>query len=57
MLAQTCPAQHHTALFARYSMSALLAGALGGLGAAALGLLTVAEPGTQPSSCTPSSAS
>jgi predicted MFS family arabinose efflux permease len=45
MLAQTCPAQHHTALFARYSMSALLAGALGGLGAAALGLLTVAEPG------------
>src|SRR6476661_10945718 len=45
ILAQTCPAQHHTALFARYSMSALLAGALGGLGAAALGLLTVAEPG------------
>jgi MFS family permease len=45
ILAQTCPAQHHTTLFARYSMSALLSGALGGLGAAALGLLTTVEPG------------
>ena len=45
ILAQTCPAEHHTAVFARYSMSALLAGALGGLGAAALGLLTAVEPG------------
>ena len=45
ILAQTCPAQHHTAVFARYSMSALLAGALGSLGAAALGLLTTVEPG------------
>ena len=40
ILAQSCPARHHTAVFARYSMSALLAGALGGLVAAALGLLT-----------------
>lgn len=45
MLAQSCPARHHTAVFARYSMSALLAGALGGLVAAALGLLTTVEPG------------
>jgi MFS family permease len=45
ILAQTCPAEHHTTVFARYSMSALLAGALGGLGAAALGLLTSVEPG------------
>ena len=45
ILAQTCPAQHHTAVFARYSMSALLAGALGGLAAAALGMLTTVEPG------------
>jgi MFS family permease len=45
ILAQTCPADRHTAVFARYGMSALLAGALGGLAAAGLGLLRVAEPG------------
>jgi len=45
ILAQTCPVDRHTAVFARYGMSALLAGALGGLAAAGLGLLPVAEPG------------
>lgn len=45
ILAQACPARHHTAVFARYSMTALLAGAAGGLGAAALGLLSAIEPG------------
>src|SRR5689334_15516337 len=45
ILAQACPTRHHTAAFARYSMSALLAGAFGGLAAAALGLLTTVEPG------------
>jgi MFS family permease len=45
ILAQTCPDERHTALFARYNMTALLAGALGGLAAAGLGLLRVAEPG------------
>src|SRR5689334_2144214 len=45
ILAQACPTRHHTAVFARYSMSALLAGALGDLAAAALGLLTTVEPG------------
>ena len=38
ILAQTCPPERHTAVFARYGMSALLAGALGGLAAAGLGL-------------------
>ena len=45
ILAQTCPPERHTAVFARYGMSALLAGALGGLAAAGLGLQSVAEPG------------
>jgi MFS family permease len=45
ILAQACPARHHTAVFARYSMAALLAGAVGALGAAALGLLSLGEPG------------
>jgi MFS family permease len=45
ILAQTYPADRHTAVFARYGMSALFAGALGGLAAAGLGLLRVAEPG------------
>jgi MFS family permease len=45
ILAQTCPDRYHTAAFARYNMSALLAGALGGLAAAALGMLTTVEPG------------
>ena len=45
ILAQTCPDRHHTAAFTRYNMSALLAGALGGLAAAALGMLTTVEPG------------
>ena len=39
------PDRHHTAAFTRYNMSALLAGALGGLAAAALGMLTTVEPG------------
>ena len=45
IIAQTCPPERHTAVFARYGMSALLAGALGGLAAAGLGLQSVAEPG------------
>jgi predicted MFS family arabinose efflux permease len=45
ILAQTCPTERHTALFARYNMTALLAGALGGLAAAGLGLQAVVEPG------------
>jgi MFS family permease len=45
ILAQTCPDEHHTALFARYSTAALLAGALGGLAAAGLGQLSSPEPG------------
>src|SRR6476620_9649476 len=44
-LAQTCPDDGHTALFARYNMTALLAGALGGLAAAGLALLPHVEPG------------
>ena len=45
ILAQTCPDEHHTAVFARYSTAALLAGALGGLAAAGLGQLSTPEPG------------
>ncbi len=45
ILAQTCPDDRHTALFARYNMTALLAGALGGLAAAGLALLPDVEPG------------
>ena len=45
ILAQTCPDDRHTALFARYNMTALLAGALGGLAAAGLALLPHVEPG------------
>jgi MFS family permease len=45
ILAQTCPDERHTALFARYNMAALLAGALGGLAAAGLALLPAVEPG------------
>ncbi len=45
ILAQTCPDDRHTALFARYNMTALLAGALGGLAAAGLALLPYVEPG------------
>jgi MFS family permease len=45
ILAQTCPAERHTALFAGYSMAALLSGAAGGLAAAGLGLLSSPEPG------------
>jgi MFS family permease len=45
ILAQTCPDERHTALFARYNMTALLAGALGGLAAAGLALLPDVEPG------------
>jgi MFS family permease len=45
VLAQTCPDDRHTAVFARYNMIALLAGALGGLAAAGLSTLTWVEPG------------
>lgn len=45
ILAQTCPDERHTALFARYNMTALLAGALGGLAAAGLGMFPQYEPG------------
>lgn len=45
ILAQTCPDERHTALFARYNMTALLAGALGGLAAAGLGAFPQVEPG------------
>jgi MFS family permease len=45
VLAQTCPDDRHTAVFARYNMVALLAGALGGLAAAGLATLTWVEPG------------
>jgi hypothetical protein len=40
VLAQTCPDDRHTAVFAHYNMIALLAGALGGLAAAGLSTLT-----------------
>jgi MFS family permease len=45
ILAQTCPSDRHTTLFAGYNLVALLAGALGGLAAAGLGLLPAVEPG------------
>lgn len=45
ILAQTCPEERHTALFAGYNMTALLAGALGGLAVAGLGLLPDVEAG------------
>jgi MFS family permease len=45
ILAQVCPPQRHTAVFARYNMAALLSGALGGLAAAGLGLIPGPEPG------------
>jgi MFS family permease len=45
ILAQTCPDDRHTALFARYNLVALLAGALGGLAAAGLGQIPFVEAG------------
>ncbi|MGH3697341.1 MAG: MFS transporter [Pseudonocardiaceae bacterium] len=45
ILAQTCPTERHTSLFAGYNMTALAAGALGALAAAGLGLIPDVEPG------------
>jgi MFS family permease len=45
ILAQTCPEERHTALFAGYNMTALLAGALGGLAVAGMGLVPGVEAG------------
>jgi MFS family permease len=45
ILAQTCPEECHTALFAGYNMTALCAGALGGLAVAGMGLIPGVEAG------------
>lgn len=45
ILAQTCPNERHTSLFAAYNMTALAGGALGGLAAAGLGLIPRVDPG------------
>ncbi|MGH3871422.1 MAG: MFS transporter [Pseudonocardiaceae bacterium] len=45
ILAQTCPTERHTSLFAGYNMTALASGALGGLATAGLGLIPDIEPG------------
>jgi MFS family permease len=45
ILAQTCPEERHTAVFAGYNMTALCAGALGGLAVAGMGLVPGVEAG------------
>jgi len=49
ILAQTCDDSGHTRIFTAYNVTALLAGALGGLAAAGLGLQHLCRPGMPPS--------